>query len=326
MRSPVASGPVTEEPRVLMVSGKGGTGKTTVAAGLAVAAVRRGLSVLLLELEGRAGAAPLLGVEPAGSEESPTPLGFSLASVGPREALLEYLGLFYGVRRIAGPLLRSRAVETVTEVAPGFRDLMLAGKVYETGEWRRRSPRAKGRAHYDLVVADAPPSGQIVPFLSAAGAFAELLRVGRAAQQAGRIDAFLRRRARVVLVTTAEELPVAETLETHAAIRDLGQALAPVVVNRVLPPVAPSGLRRAVASLDAGTVTARAREAGLALSRSAAEGVVAVVHGHARTEAGQRRQIRRLEDLPRVEVPALMVPSFGPAEVETVAAHLESVW
>ncbi|MCA1726618.1 MAG: AAA family ATPase, partial [Actinobacteria bacterium] len=187
---------MTDAPRALIVSGKGGTGKTTVAAALAFAAVGRGLRTLLLELEGRAGAAPMLGLEPTGLKERETPFGFSIASVGPREALLEYLGLFYGMTRLAGPLLRSRAVEAVTEVAPGFRDLMLAGKLYETADWRRRSKRAADRARYDLVVADAPPTGQIVPFLSAPAAFAEIIRVGRPSAQAHRIDAFLREGAR----------------------------------------------------------------------------------------------------------------------------------
>jgi anion-transporting ArsA/GET3 family ATPase len=312
---------MSETPRVLIVSGKGGTGKTIVAASLAFVAARRGLATLLLELEGRAGAAPLLGLEPTGVRESETPFGFSIASVGPREALLEYLGLFYGMTRLAGPLLRSRAVEAVTEVAPGFRDLMLAGKVYETAEWRRHSKRAGDRARYDLVVADAPPTGQIVPFLSAPAAFREILRVGKPSAQAGRIDAFLHKRARVLLVTTPEELPVAETLEARAAIEALGVPLGPVVVNRVLPPLAPRGTRRAVESLDATVIAERA-----GLRPKEAHAVTTVARRHGRAEAEQRTQIRRLQGLDRIELPRLFEPGFGRAEIERLSTHLAAAW
>ncbi len=314
----------TDEARVLLVSGKGGTGKTTIAAALAMAAARRGRATLLLELEGRPGAARLLGLSRS-KEERETKFGFSVASLGPREALLDYLGLFYGMGKLAGPLVRTRAVDVVTEVAPGFRDLMLAGKVYETAEWRRGSARARGRPRYDVVVADAPPTGQIVPFLQAPEAFAELIRVGRPGRQARSIGTFLRRRTRVVLVTTPEELPVDETLEARAAIADIGVPLGPVVVNRVLPPALPRGSAKPFDGLTPERLRELLAGAGAAVRRPAAAAALEVTARHRRAGAEQRAQIRRLGTLERVEVPHLFAHDFGAKQLDELSAHVEGV-
>ncbi|HYU57452.1 MAG TPA: ArsA-related P-loop ATPase [Actinomycetota bacterium] len=309
--------------RVAIVSGKGGTGKTTVACALALGAARAGRSVLLVELEGRQGAARLLGLRPATFEERPTPLGFSLESVGPRDALLEYLRLFYGITRVAGPLLRSRAVELATEAAPGFRDMMLAGKLYEVAEWRRGSPRGRGRPRYDLVVADAPPTGQIVPFLSAPRVFAELIRMGRPHGQARRIDAFLRRRALILLVTTAEELAVTETLEARDAIGALGMRVGPVIVNRLLEDPLPRGTVRAFERLAPADARRLAQAAGAPMPQPAAATALEV----ARTQRARAReasaQVGRLGDSPVIRLPFLFSERFGPAEVARLAATLE---
>lgn len=306
--------------RALIVSGKGGTGKTTVAAALALAAARSGRATLLLELEGRPGAARLLGLGPPSFEERPTELGFSIASIGPREALIEYLRRFYGVARLARPVLRTGFVDAVTEVAPGFRDLMLAGKLYETAEWRRHSPRGRDLPNYDLVVADAPPTGQISSFLQAPSAWGEMIRVGRPGRQARSIDAFLRRHARVLLVTTPEELPVDETLEAMRSLAGGGIPLGPVVLNRVLPTVLPRGSARALDRLDAAGL---ADAAGIALAD--AQGALAVTRHHRAEERAQHRQLRRLGSFDRVELPALLTRAFGRDEVERLSLHVEGL-
>ena len=306
--------------RALIVSGKGGTGKTTVAAALAVAAAGRGHRTLLLELEGRPGAPRLLGLGAPAFEERPTDLGFSIASVGPREALLEYLRRFYGVARIARPVLRAGLVDAVTEVAPGFRDLMLAGKLYETAEWRLHSTKGRGLPRYDLVVADAPPIGQIASFLQAPSAWGDMMRVGRPGRQARSIDAFLRRRARVLLVTTPEELPVAETLDALGALSGVGIPLGPVVVNRVLPPALPGGSVRAFGSLTA------ERLAGVAgVSGESAAAALEVVRHHRSEELAQRRQLRRLRSFEPVELPALLTGSFGREEIVELSSRAEEL-
>src|SRR5207302_6066732 len=131
---------------LLIVSGKGGTGKTTVAAALAMAASRVRRRVLLAEVEGRAGAFELLGVPNPGFEERPTPLGFSVLAITAREALLEYLWLFFRMGTLSRSLARAQVLETVTDGVPGFRDLMVAGKLYELTAWRASSGEARARS------------------------------------------------------------------------------------------------------------------------------------------------------------------------------------
>src|SRR5262245_50793481 len=108
---------------VLIVSGKGGTGKSVVAAALATTAAASGRRTLLVEVEGRGEVTHTLGMADPGFAETPAPPGFSVLSISPQEAVLEYLDLFFGMTRVSRPLLRAGAVEQVIGGAPGFRDL-----------------------------------------------------------------------------------------------------------------------------------------------------------------------------------------------------------
>ena len=149
---------------VLVVSGKGGVGKTVVAAACARAAARERRRVALAEVEGRGGVSRLLGLPAYGFEERRTPFGYTVISVTAREALLEYLWLFFHMRTLARSLAKAKVVEVATEAIPGFHDVMVAGKIYELTGWRRaRSGANRARTPYDLVVVDAPPTGQLLP-------------------------------------------------------------------------------------------------------------------------------------------------------------------
>src|SRR5712691_1970239 len=220
--------------RLLIVSGKGGVGKTTVATALARAAARSGRRTVLAEVEGRGGIARLLGLPAVRFEDRPTPFGFAVTSITPREALVEYLWMFFGMRTLSRTLGRAKVLEMATDGIPGFRDLMIAGKLYELTEWRRGSGSSSGRRRYDLVVVDAPPTGQLLPLLRAPGMFLDIIRMGRPHRQMQSIDRLLRRESAVVLVAIPEEMSVAETLETSAALREDGMACRAVVANRVL--------------------------------------------------------------------------------------------
>src|SRR4051812_6890242 len=233
--------------RLLVVSGKGGTGKTTVAAACALAASRAGRRVLLVEVEGRGGAFDLLSVPRSGFEERRTPLGFSILAVTARDALLEYLWVFFKMGTLSRTLARGHVVETVTDGVPGFRDLMVAGKLYELTAWRStsREAEARRRPHYDLVVVDAPPTGQVLGMLGSPRAYRGIIRGGRPAQQLVSIDRLFREEARIALVTTPEDLAVAETLETVDALREAGLPAPWIVANRVRPPAFPKGTRAA---------------------------------------------------------------------------------
>ncbi len=185
--------------RLLIVSGKGGTGKTTVAAACAMAAARTGRRVLLAEVEGRGGAFDLLALPRSGFEERRTPLGFSILGITARDALLEYLWLFFRMRALSRTLSRAQVLETAAEGVPGFRDLMVAGKMYELTTWRDASGEAEARRRtaYDLVVVDAPPTGQVLGMLGAPRAYRGIIRGGRPARQLVSIDRLFREESRV---------------------------------------------------------------------------------------------------------------------------------
>jgi anion-transporting ArsA/GET3 family ATPase len=224
--------------RVHVVTGKGGTGKTTVAASLALALASGGRRTLLCEVEGRQGIAQLFDVPQLPYEErkiAVAPDGgevFALA-VEPKAALLEYLELFYRMGRAGKVLERIGAVDFATTVAPGLRDVLLTGKLYEAA--RRR--RSRGPV-YDAVVLDAPPTGRITRFLNVNEEVADLAKVGPIRNQASSIMTLLRSpQTAVHLVSVLEEMPVQETQDAAAELRAVGLPLGCVVVNMVREPV-----------------------------------------------------------------------------------------
>lgn len=313
--------------RLLIVSGKGGTGKTTVAAACAMAAARAGKRVLLAEVEGRGGAFDLLSLPHTGFEERRTPLGFSIVAISARDALIEYLWLFFRMRTLSRTLARAQVLETVTDGVPGFRDLMIAGKMYELTTWRStsREPEAQRRAKYDLVVVDAPPTGQVLGMLRAPRAYRGIIRGGRPASQLVGIDRLFREESRVALVTTPEELAVTETVETAEAMRGAGFPEPWVVANRVRPPAFPRGMRAAGMRLGAEEIGRRLAEAGAAVGPDEAEALLrAAREEEARSEA-ERRQLKALAAAgtpAAVELPLLATRAFGRDEVERLAAAL----
>jgi anion-transporting ArsA/GET3 family ATPase len=295
--------------RLHVVTGKGGTGKTTVAAALAVALSRGGRRVLLAEVEGRQGLAPLFGKGPLPHGETPvttTEGGGTVAvmPVDPELALIEYLDLFYHLGRAGKLLQKMGAVDFVTTIAPGLRDVLLIGKVKEA------AVRRAGSGHYyDAVVLDAPPTGRIVPFLGATDEVAQIAKVGPIRTQSEQVMALLRGdEAAVHLVTLLEEMPVQETLDGVAQLTEAGLPVGAILVNKVREEhLSKSDLDRAAKGrldLDAiGTTLAEAgvTEPGLAkvLADEAAE--------HARRVALQQNERTELAALgvPMVELPLI---------------------
>jgi len=217
-----------------VVTGKGGTGKTTVAAALALALADDGTNVLLVEVEGRQGLAQLFDVPPLPYQErkiAVAPAGgdvYALA-VDAEAALLEYLDMYYHLGRAGKALDRFGVVDFVTTIAPGLRDVLLTGKVYEA---TRR--RVRGEFVYDAVVLDAPPTGRIGRFLNVNQEVAGLAKVGPVRTQADSIMKLLRSRQTAVhLVTLLEEMPVQETLDAVEQLQALDLTIGSVVVNMV---------------------------------------------------------------------------------------------
>jgi anion-transporting ArsA/GET3 family ATPase len=221
-----------------IVSGKGGTGKTTIAAGLACALATSGRRVLLCEVEGRNGVSELFDVPPlTGREErriSRTSAGGKVygLSIDAEDALIEYLHTFYHLSIAAKALDRFGAIDFATSIAPGLRDVLLTGKVYEAV--RRR---IKNRPNsYDAVVLDAPPTGRIAQFLNVHAAVAGLAKVGPIRNQADSIMRLLRSATTAVhFVTLLEDMPVTETEEAIAALRPTQIRIGTVIENMVTP-------------------------------------------------------------------------------------------
>src|SRR5215207_8171685 len=192
--------------RLHVVTGKGGTGKTTVAAALALALAAGGRRTLLVEVEGRQGIAQLFDTPPLPYEErriaSAAGGGEVRAlAVDVEEALLEYLELFYNLRRAGRALNKVGAIDFATTIAPGMRDVLLTGKVKEAV-----TRTEKGRRVYDAVVLDAPPTGRITRFLNVTAEVAGLARVGPIKSQSDGVMAVLRSpQTAVHLVTLLEE-------------------------------------------------------------------------------------------------------------------------
>ena len=245
---PVAGGPAASDwpgVRLHVVTGKGGTGKTTVAAALALALASEGKQVLVCEVEGRQGIAQLFDLPPLGYDERRITTGLARRPGNPggavhglavdaESAMLEYLALYYRLGNRSGRALEKFGViDFATTVAPGLRDVLLTGKVFEAVE---RNSRNKGARMYDAVVLDAPPTGRIAQFLGVNGEFGELARVGPVRGQTDRVMALLRsRRTAVHLVTVLEEMPVQETADGITDLERDGLPVGGVVVNLVQP-------------------------------------------------------------------------------------------
>ncbi|MSV42919.1 MAG: AAA family ATPase [Actinobacteria bacterium] len=223
--------------RLHVITGKGGTGKTTAAASLAIALATGGHRVLIIEVEGRQGLSQVFDVPPLAYAErrmAVAPGGgevFGLA-VDAEEALLEYLEMFYNLRRAGTALRRMGAIDFATTVAPGVRDVLLTGKAKEAV--RRQQD---GVPVYDAVVMDAPPTGRIARFLNVNAEVAGLARSGPIRTQADAVMAVIGSRLTAVhVVTLLEEMPVQETADGVQALREAGLPVGGVIVNQIRRP------------------------------------------------------------------------------------------
>jgi anion-transporting ArsA/GET3 family ATPase len=291
-----------------VVTGKGGTGKSTVAAALALALASRGKEVLLCEVEARQGIAQLFDVPPLPYEERRIVAGpegsgdvYALA-IDIESALLEYLSMYYRLGRAGRALDRFGVIDFATTIAPGVRDVLLTGKIYEVVH---RNKRSKNARTYDAVVLDAPPTGRIAQFLNVNGELAGLAKVGPIRNQADNVMSLLQSDLTAVhLVTVLEDMPVQETADGIDELRTAKLPVGGVVVNLARRPELDDDERdQAMAgALDEDVLRSDLERAGVKVTQTLLEGLL--------DEALEHSERRALEDEQRHRIDDLDVPTF----------------
>ncbi|MFN8175194.1 MAG: ArsA-related P-loop ATPase [Solirubrobacteraceae bacterium] len=286
---------------LLYVTGKGGVGKTMVAAAIALAAAGRGRRAVLCEVTAQTRLGPLLGDAEAGpGRETALDGGLHVTAIDPQAALEEWLRT-----QIGGALVRvlaqSRAFGYFVAAAPGARELVTITKAWELTQPRRWDRRAAG---YDLVVVDAPSSGHGVGMLRTPRTFADIARVGPIRAQADRVLKLLRDPARAgyVGVAAPAEMPVGETLELERLLPEaIGRDLDAIVVNAVYPRrFSPAEMERVSAATGSGASRSACAAGAAARSRAA----------RVREQQGQLRRLRRAARAPVVTLPFLFRPAL----------------
>jgi len=284
--------------RLVFVTGKGGVGKTTVAAALGLAAARSGKRVVLCELAG---------------QQRMTQLAPELAtvSVDPDQAKEEWLRYQLKSRTLAGVLGASRMFQYLTAAAPGLSELLTMGKVWDLAQLE---PRTGGPA-FDLAVVDAPATGHALAMLTAPGTFASVARLGPVGRHAENINRFLRdkRSTGVLMTALPEEIPVNETIEFERALRDkLGIGVDRLVMNALHPVRFKRQELERIERVEAETAVARA-----ALDAALSE------HRRARAEHAQLRRLRRGTAAAVITLPRVFEPELGRDHVEALSEELE---
>jgi anion-transporting ArsA/GET3 family ATPase len=305
--------------RLLVIVGKGGVGKTTVACALALEAARRGRKVLLCEVDGLARAPQLLETEPGPlGQPVPTRAGVAVMAVEGKAALAEYLGMIIPVKRLLQAVFNSQIYQYFVAAAPGLKELMTIGKIWFEAERLDDN----GARLWDNVIVDAPATGHGLQYLRMPAAARDAFEIGLVHREAQRLVELLTDPARtaVNLVTTAEEMPVNETVQMFRALHDdLHMPTGLLFVNRVHDGGLVAG--------DVERLTAAAERTRDAQERRILEAVA----GRTKQEIGwtaiNARYRTRLADevkMPMIELPFLFAEEFGFAELRMLADRMSA--
>jgi len=305
------AGPALLDRRLLIVTGKGGVGKSTVSAALALVAARRGKRVLVAEVNAQERIAPLLGSPPVGPVAREAVPGISTVNVDPQHALEEYGLMVLKYRAIYRAVFENRVVKFFLRVIPSLPETLMLGKILHEA----RSEDA-GRPRWDLVVVDAPATGHAVQLFRVPAALRDTVPRGPMRRDAEWMQALLTDPGRTALsiVAMPEEMPVSETIDLDAQVREvLGIPRGPIFMNAM-----PDGRfsreeRERLEGLqhEPSPLGPAARAALLQAERAE----------QAERHAGR---LRGAVDLPMVTVPLLAVDRWGREAIERVADAIEA--
>lgn len=297
--------------RLHFVTGKGGTGKTTVAAALALTLAAGGRQVLLVEVEGRQGIAQLFDVPPLPYEEVKVATAeggghVNALAIELEAAFLEYLDMFYNLGLAGRAMKRIGVVEFATTIAPGLRDILLTGKIKEAVV---RVDNSKRRV-YDAVVVDSPPTGRIGRFLDVTKALTEIAKGGPVHGQAESVVELLHSENTAIhLVTLLESLPIQETMEAIEELERLDLPVGSVIINRTIPSfLSPDDLAKAAdGHIDADAVRAGLGRAGITMADADFAGLLTETIEHATRVRARSESEALLADLhtPLLDLPTI---------------------
>jgi anion-transporting ArsA/GET3 family ATPase len=305
--------------RVLILTGKGGVGKSTNSAALALIAANAGKRVLVIEVDAKGNVPDFFDTRRVGFAYRRLHKGVWGLSMQPKESMREYLSIML---RVPGFSLRPLQgfMEYTSNAIPGLKEILVTGKIY----YEEKATDDDGRPRWDLIVVDGAPTGHVVSQLGAARHLAELVRTGPIHDQAVRVADMLSDTGRtaLVLVTIAEEMPVNETIDlAHRFTTDTDLVPAALVINQLQPEVvAPDEMedfKRMVAREGRKTLLAKYPEGEPLLD--AAEMMLKT-----RRQAEHLKEVlRRTLKLPTLTVPFVFQRSHGFAFTRTLARALE---
>ncbi len=317
-------------PKILIVSGKGGVGKTTVSAALALVAARQGRKVCIAEVDRKGTLPRLFGGGSLGYDPAQIAPGVWGMNIVPEQALGEYLDVQYHMKRVSKVFTSTHFVDYITTAAPGLKDILVLGKIWYLEQGKHGGGVAQD---FDTIIVDAPAAGHMLTFLSAPMGLSDALRVGPVRRQSDWLVEMLRdpKRSRVHLVTLPEEMPVTETLETAEMLAgkiglNPGAVFANAVYQELLSAEEQQALDEVMEDQNPRELRTRAAEVSLRLDK---EDLTALV-GYARfLEARRAIQTKHLRNLrkgiedPVLELPFLFSAGLALPDIETLADVVE---
>ena len=294
------------------MTGKGGTGKTTVAAALALLAARRGKQVVICEVARQERLAAMFGTAELGHTERKLAPGVFGISIDPERAKEEWLRHQLHSGTLAGIVGHSRLFSYLTAAAPGLTELVTMGMVWDLAQFERRL----GGTTYDLAIVDAPATGNGVALLRAPKTYADIAKVGPIRRQGMRIHDFVSdpKLTGLLAVALPEEMPVNETIDLGRRLQEqMGMAIDAIVVNGVYPERFTNAEAERMTSVDGAGNPGATTALRAALSE----------HKRSRAQRSELGRLRRAVDTPVITLPYLFEPDLHAGQLESLSRELE---